>query len=105
MMTSRSAFFLRTTETECRGRDQIRPSPHRRRPQKDGVIWVHGVGDEGVMAFTDFGIENLSNSSKSEKATHAAQARRRRKIATLRSTPHGYGAIRGEGSVLGLEGL
>ena len=72
---------------------------------EDGVIWVHGVGDEGVMAFTDFGIENLSNSSKSEKATHAAQARRRRKIATLRSTPHGYGAIRGEGSVLGLEGL
>jgi hypothetical protein len=26
---------------------------------EDGVIWVHGVGDEGVMAFTDFGIENL----------------------------------------------
>jgi hypothetical protein len=26
---------------------------------EDGVIWVYGVGDEGVMAFTDFGIENL----------------------------------------------
>ena len=26
---------------------------------EDGVIWVHGVGDDGVMAFTDFGIENL----------------------------------------------
>jgi hypothetical protein len=26
---------------------------------EDGVIWVHGLGDEGVQAFTDFGIENL----------------------------------------------
>lgn len=26
---------------------------------EDGVIWVYGVGDDGVMAFTDFGIEIL----------------------------------------------
>jgi hypothetical protein len=26
---------------------------------EDGVIWVYGADDEGVMAFTDFGIENL----------------------------------------------
>ncbi|MCK1641333.1 MULTISPECIES: hypothetical protein [Nitrobacteraceae] len=26
---------------------------------EDGVIWVYGMGDDGVMAFTDFGIENL----------------------------------------------
>ena len=26
---------------------------------EDGVIWVYGIEDEGVMAFTDFGIENL----------------------------------------------
>ena len=26
---------------------------------EDGLIWVHGVGEDGVMAFTDFGIENL----------------------------------------------
>jgi len=26
---------------------------------EDGVIWVRGVGEDGVMAFTDFGIENL----------------------------------------------
>jgi len=26
---------------------------------EDGLIWVNGVGDDGVMAFTDFGIENL----------------------------------------------
>ena len=24
-----------------------------------GVIWVYGVGEDGVRAFTDFGIENL----------------------------------------------
>jgi hypothetical protein len=26
---------------------------------EDGVIWVFGAGEDGVMAFTDFGIENL----------------------------------------------
>jgi hypothetical protein len=26
---------------------------------EDGVIWVYGVGEDGVMAFTDFGIESL----------------------------------------------
>jgi hypothetical protein len=27
---------------------------------EDGVICVYGVGDDGVMAFTDFGIETLT---------------------------------------------
>jgi len=26
---------------------------------EDGVIWVYGVGDDGALAFTDFGIETL----------------------------------------------
>ncbi len=26
---------------------------------EDGLIWVFGIGDDGVMPFTDFGIENL----------------------------------------------
>jgi hypothetical protein len=26
---------------------------------EDGLIWVYGIGDDGVRAFTDFGIENL----------------------------------------------
>ena len=26
---------------------------------EDGVIWIYGVGEDGVQAFTDFGIENL----------------------------------------------
>ena len=34
---------------------------------EDGVIWVYGVGDDGVMAFTDFGIENLINLIKMYK--------------------------------------
>lgn len=27
---------------------------------EDGVIWVYGIGDDQVMAFTDLGIENLT---------------------------------------------
>lgn len=26
---------------------------------EDGRMWVYGVGEDGVTAFTDFGIENL----------------------------------------------
>jgi hypothetical protein len=26
---------------------------------EDGAIWVYGVGEDGVQAFTDFGLENL----------------------------------------------
>lgn len=28
--------------------------------QEDGLIWVYGLGDDGIMAFTDFGIETLT---------------------------------------------
>jgi hypothetical protein len=28
---------------------------------EDGLIWVYGPGDDGVMAFTDFGIETLTD--------------------------------------------
>ena len=24
-----------------------------------GVLWIYGIGDEEVLTFTDFGIENL----------------------------------------------
>ena len=36
---------------------------------EDGVIWVYGDTDDGVMAFTDFGIETLSISSKCTRKT------------------------------------
>jgi hypothetical protein len=26
---------------------------------EDGRIWVYGIGEDGTLAFTDFGIENL----------------------------------------------
>ncbi len=26
---------------------------------EDGLIWVYGPGDDGVMAFSDFGIDRL----------------------------------------------
>ena len=34
---------------------------------EDGVTWVCGVGEDGVMAFTDFGIENLIDLIKMHK--------------------------------------
>jgi hypothetical protein len=34
---------------------------------EDGVIWVYGVGEDGVMAFTDFGIQNLIELIKMHK--------------------------------------
>ena len=36
---------------------------------EDGVIWVYGIGDDGVMAFTDFGIENLTELVRLHKQT------------------------------------
>jgi hypothetical protein len=26
---------------------------------EDGVIWIRGLGEDAIMAFTDFGIETL----------------------------------------------
>jgi hypothetical protein len=34
---------------------------------EDGVIWVYGVGDDGVLAFTDFGVESLIELIKMHK--------------------------------------
>jgi hypothetical protein len=34
---------------------------------EDGVIWVYGIGEDGVLAFTDFGIENLIDLIKMHK--------------------------------------
>jgi hypothetical protein len=36
--------------------------------QEDGLIWVYGAGDKGVMAFTDFGIETLQGLIEIHKA-------------------------------------
>ena len=42
---------------------------------EDGVIWVYGVGEHGVQAFTDFGIKNLIGLIKFYKE-HPALLRR-----------------------------
>lgn len=36
--------------------------------QGDGLIWVYGHGDDGVMAFTDFGIKTLRELVEIHKA-------------------------------------
>ena len=36
--------------------------------QEDGLIWVYGPGDDGAMAFTDFGIETLRELVETYKA-------------------------------------
>ena len=36
--------------------------------QEEGLIWVYGPGDDGVMAFTDFGIETLRELVKIHQA-------------------------------------
>jgi hypothetical protein len=28
---------------------------------EDGVIWVYGLGEDAIMAFTDDGVEELKN--------------------------------------------
>jgi len=35
---------------------------------EDGVIWVYGVGEDSVQAFTDFGTENLIEPSPMTRA-------------------------------------
>ena len=44
---------------------------------EDGVIWVYGFGDDGVMAFTDFGIENLIDLIKMYKEDPTLLKRKR----------------------------
>ena len=34
---------------------------------EDGVIWIRGLGEDGVMAFTNFGIETLTELIKIHK--------------------------------------
>jgi hypothetical protein len=34
---------------------------------EDGVVWVYGIGEDGILAFTDLGIENLRDLIKMPK--------------------------------------
>ena len=43
---------------------------------EDGVIWVYDTSEDGEMAFTDFGIENLIDLIKMHKDDPTILARR-----------------------------
>jgi hypothetical protein len=45
---------------------------------EDGVIWVYGADEDGEMAFTDFGIENLTDLIKIHKEDPTILAKRSR---------------------------
>ena len=36
---------------------------------EDGVIWIYGLDDESVMAFTDFGVDSLLELIKIHRET------------------------------------
>jgi hypothetical protein len=38
---------------------------------EDGVIWVYAIGEDGALAFTDFGMEVLIEPVRSYKQTRA----------------------------------
>ena len=42
---------------------------------EDGVIWVQGLDDERVMAFTDFGVESLVELIKIRRETTPREQR------------------------------
>jgi len=50
---------------------------------EDGQLWVVGVGEDGVMAFTDDGIENLTNLIAIHKDDPSAIEKRRQALAAM----------------------
>jgi hypothetical protein len=40
---------------------------------EDGVIWIHGLDDESIMAFTDFGVDSLQELIKIHQETTPRQ--------------------------------
>lgn len=37
---------------------------------EDGVIWVYGVGEHAIMAFTDDGVEEIKNLLEMQRHDH-----------------------------------
>ncbi len=79
---TRRSLLKPRDDARQQGSSRHHRQPRRRRPREDedwlrdvanemeiedGVIWVYGVGEEGVLAFTDFGIENLIELVRSYK--------------------------------------
>ncbi|CCD87204.1 conserved protein of unknown function [Bradyrhizobium sp. ORS 285] len=43
---------------------------------QDGVVWVYGVGEDGVQAFTNAGVENLIEQVRMHKENSGLLKRR-----------------------------
>jgi hypothetical protein len=50
---------------------------------EDGQLWVVGVGEDGVMAFTDHGIETLKELIAIHKHTPSIIEKRRQALAAM----------------------
>ena len=50
---------------------------------EDGQLWVVGVGEDGVMAFTDDGIENLKELITIHKDDPSIIEKRRQALAAI----------------------
>jgi hypothetical protein len=50
---------------------------------EDGQLWVVGVGEDGVMAFTDDGIENLKELIEIHKEDPSIIEKRRQVLAAI----------------------
>ncbi|WP_246207921.1 hypothetical protein [Bradyrhizobium rifense] len=59
---------------------------------EDGAIWVFGVGEDGVQAFTDFGIERLIEliQISIKKIRGCLSAGRQNNPIRARPTPNAY---------------
>src|SRR5436190_5902889 len=61
---------------------------------EDGCLRVYGVGEDGVTAFTEYGIECLRQIIADERAAGDARPRRsnQRNSLPMRCSPHAYGS-------------
>jgi hypothetical protein len=57
---------------------------------EDGRIWVYRVSEDGVQAFTDFGIENLIESGSTKKTPSGSRAGNGNDPTSLRPMPDAY---------------
>ena len=60
---------------------------------EDGCLWVHGVGENGVPAFTRDGIENLRQIIADERAAGRGPPTKPPKWPTLRRSPNAYRSV------------
>ena len=58
---------------------------------EDGCLRVYGVGEDGVPAFTDYGIECLKQISRKRELPEERHRRSNREIAPLRCSPDADG--------------